>query len=319
MRNSPYFIYPAVLLVIQAFISLILLCSCNKSPISNIPETEKPEETLTGQTETSESETVLNITPNTDTSDTASESSQSDTINTDPPDDTSNKNEPDSTGGTTSASRHSFIRLDITSDMLAIPVAEKPAVNMDYFSDSVIVGNSLAEGLYLYSGIKGAVPYIEKGIVVKDCFDKKIINIDGEYYTVIEALRLNNNFSKVYLTFGLNEMGYSYLSEFVRQYGNLISEIKNICPNAIIYVQSCLPVTSETSKNDRVFFNENIEVMNETLRYIAKSNNVNYIDVASVMKSADGTLPNDWASYDGIHLTPKAYKVWFEYLMTHTV
>ena len=45
---------------------------------------------------------------------------------------------------------------------------------------------------------------------------------------------------------------------------------------------------------------------------------VNYLNVAEVLEAPDGYLIDD-DSYDGTHLTVPYYKVWVNYLKSHTV
>lgn len=43
--------------------------------------------------------------------------------------------------------------------------------------------------------------------------------------------------------FGLNEASWPYSEVFIDEYGDIIDEARAINPNAIIYIQSILPVT----------------------------------------------------------------------------
>lgn len=197
------------------------------------------------------------------------------------------------------------------------PVPESDSVGNEYFNDAVFIGNSRTEGLILNTGLSNAIAYTYKGLMVDTVFTKPVIYKDGEKLSVMEALK-TTDFGKVYLMFGINETGWKYEEVFIRQYGKMIDEIKEINPEALIYIQEILPVTEEVSEAHSYVKNEKIDEYNTLLCKLAEEKQVYYVDTANAVAGSDGFLPED-AAVDGIHLKKSYCEKWLEYLKTHTV
>ena len=60
---------------------------------------------------------------------------------------------------------------------------------------------------------------------------------DGSVITISEAIG-KERFSKVYLMFGINELGWGSIASFINYYGQIVDRIRQVNPEAIIYVQS---------------------------------------------------------------------------------
>lgn len=191
------------------------------------------------------------------------------------------------------------------------------AVNADYFNDAVFIGDSRTEGFCMYTDIANAKIYAHKGLTVDTVFTEPVININGSNMPIVEALR-QTSFQKVYIMLGLNEIGWAYSSIFVEKYENLVDEIKNINPNATIYLQSILPVSNEVSSTHDYIKNERINEYNRFIAQIANEKNVCYLNVAESVVSSSGALPDD-AAVDGIHLKKEYCQKWFEYLKNHAI
>ena len=111
---------------------------------------------------------------------------------------------------------------------------------------------------------------------------------------------------KVFLMAGINGLKYQSLDDFEFWYAALVDSIRSAVPDAELYIESILPVTSYSNFCD----NEKIIEANAIVQKIAAERNIPYIDVYSAY-AQDGALP-DAMSYDGLHLKPEAYKAWYE-------
>ena len=197
------------------------------------------------------------------------------------------------------------------------PVPESAAVEDSYFDDVVFIGNSRTEGFMLYAGPSNAKYLTSVGLAVNTAFSKKNITVDGQKVSVMDALA-TMSFSKVYIMLGMNELGWVYPSVYQEYYGRIIDRIREINPNAVIYIQSILPVTAEKSESSEWENNTRISQYNQLLMELAQEKQVYYVNVAEAIADETGALPADNA-FDGIHLKPSACKPWLEYLKTHTV
>ena len=197
------------------------------------------------------------------------------------------------------------------------PVPESEPVDNSYFEDAAFVGDSRTDGFMIYSGIGCGETLTSNGLSIFKLAEKKAITIDGTKYTLLEALGLKQ-YGKVYLSLGVNELGYYNDQGFYEAYCQAIDLIRQSQPNAVIYIQSILPVSAEKSAGDDIYSNPRIDEFNGLLRELAEEKEVYYVNVAEAVAGEDGCLP-EGASFDGVHLTPDYCAKWRDYLKTHTV
>ena len=198
-------------------------------------------------------------------------------------------------------------------------VAESGRVDDSYFSDALFVGDSRMQGFVLYSGLSNVKSYTSVGLAVDTAYSKKFVQLDGKELTLAEALQQTApNFGKIYLLFGMNELGWGTWSVFVSKYGGLIDLIQQANPNAVIYLESLIPLTAEKSAKSDWLNNDHVNSFNKMIWQLAADKGVYYLNTAAGLAGEDGTLPGD-ASTDGVHLNKEACGKWLEYLKTHTV
>lgn len=200
------------------------------------------------------------------------------------------------------------------------PAPEREAVDNSYFSDAAFVGDSRTDGFMLYSGIGTGDSLTSNGLSIFKLAKKKAVEINGNSYTLLEALALKE-YGKVYLSLGINELGYADDEGFYRAYSDAIDAIRAAQPNAVIYIQNLIPLNEEviaaTGGKDYLT-NEHLRVYNELMRQVAQEKQVVYLDVYSAFADENDQLPAE-ASKDGVHLKSDYCKKWLEYLKTHTV
>ena len=200
----------------------------------------------------------------------------------------------------------------------SLPVPQSEAVDETYFNDAIFIGNSRTEGFILYSGLANATSYTSRGLMVNTVFTDRVINMNGKKISVMAAVRANPNFSKVYIMLGTNELGWVYSNLFIKKYAEIIDALQAINPEALIYVQSILPVTKSKSAKDKIYNNPKINQFNALLSKMAAEKKIYYLNVAQAVADNGGNLP-EGSAYDGVHLK-KAYCIkWLEYLKCHTV
>lgn len=200
----------------------------------------------------------------------------------------------------------------------SLPVPEGKEMDDDYFDDAVFIGDSRTQGFILYSGLANATAYADKGLSVESAFTKESISVDGKKIPVMDALAANDSFKKVYLMLGVNELGWNYANIFQEKYQKVVQRIKEINPEAEIYVQSILPVSQAKSDGDKVYNNPRIQEYNQLIMEVAAEEEVYYLDVAEAVSDENGALPAD-ASTDGVHLNKAYCQKWLAYLKNHTV
>ncbi len=190
-------------------------------------------------------------------------------------------------------------------------------VSNEYFDDALFIGDSRTEGFFMYTGITGIDAYYSKGLNIQDIYKDKVANVDGKKMTVLEALEKKQH-GKIYIMFGVNELGWAFDYLFQEQYAKLVDDIIALQPNAIIYVQNILPISAERSKTDKIYNNENVRHFNEMIKeFCAARPQVIYLDVASSVMDDTGALP-EGASVDGVHCNKDYCMIWYNYLKANT-
>jgi hypothetical protein len=207
---------------------------------------------------------------------------------------------------------------EIVTYNYSLPVPRSEAVDETYFNDAIFIGNSRTEGFILYSGLANATSYTSRGLMVNTVFTDRVINMNGKKISVMAAVRANPNFSKVYIMLGTNELGWVYSNLFINKYAEIIDALQAINPDALIYVQSILPVTNSKSAKDKIFNNPKINQFNALLSKMAAEKKIYYLNVAEAVADSRGNLP-EGSAYDGVHLKKAYCQKWLEYLKCHTV
>ena len=193
-------------------------------------------------------------------------------------------------------------------------------VDDDYFADAVFIGDSRTVGLYEYGGLEEiSTFYASKGLTIYKLFSAEIVDVPGERKkkTVEEALK-ENQFKKIYLMVGINEMGTGTVSTFAEAYGEVVEQLLELQPEAIIYIQGILKVTTERSKKGDYINNEGIVARNEAIAQLADNRRIFYLDVNPLLCDASGGIEASYTT-DGVHLRAKYMDIWKDYLKEHAV
>ena len=170
-----------------------------------------------------------------------------------------------------------------------------------YYKDTVFIGDSRTQGLQINAGLKSPDFFAGRGLNVKNARTEKVVrNAKGNSVTVIDALK-DKKYKKVYICFGINELGWPYTNIFADEYKKTIEAVKKIQPDAEIVVQGILPVTEKKSKSDKIFNMKNVKKFNKVIRKMAEEIEAVYVDNSPAVSNSKGYLPKD-VTPDGIHM-----------------
>lgn len=201
------------------------------------------------------------------------------------------------------------------------PVPHGVSVDMDYFSDTLFIGDSRTQGLRLYSGVKGATFYDYTGLSIFGVNNPGLVTVDGQSYSIVEALQKGPQFGKVYIAFGMNELGYYNTENYLATFGKFLDQVKEAQPNAVVYLQNLAPVDeAKCAKYGQAscITNARVAVFNELFAQLAREHRVCLVDVYSALSDENDGLPSE-ATSDGIHFQRPWYETWLACLMSHTV
>ena len=199
-------------------------------------------------------------------------------------------------------------------------VYEFTEVDDEYFTDALFIGDSRTVGLseYCEELDTRATFYAKVSLTIYKVMGMEFIKTeDGRKISIEQALS-ENQFSKIYIMLGLNEIGTGTTETFCEAYSEVIDRIRELQPDAIIYIQGIMHVTAEKSDNDKHFNNANINERNAALSELADNKTVFYIDMNESVDDENGNLMSE-LSFDNVHLKASSYERWHQYLLTHAI
>lgn len=199
------------------------------------------------------------------------------------------------------------------------PAWEYVTVDETWFDDALFIGDSRTVGMSEYGGLDNATFYASTGLTIYKLFTAEIVPVDGskQKITIEEALS-RRQFAKIYLMIGINEMGTGTVETFMEKYTEVVARLQELQPDAVIYLQAIMRVSSERSAKGDYINNEGIDLRNEEIAKLADNERIFYLDVNSVVCDEDGGLEKSY-TFDGVHLMAKYVSVWKEFLMEHAV
>ena len=208
--------------------------------------------------------------------------------------------------------------------MLQLP--ENGSVDLSYFEDACFVGDSLTDGLRIYTSIENSVANIAKFVCNKNLTPKSfiegVIPFDWGRKTQngIEAI-VEEDPDILYITLGTNAMTFMTDEQFLYYYDQMLTQLQEELPDALFYVCSLTPTTQAAAARRPIFAYDRLYTVNNQVAKMASEKGMHYINLHEVLAGDDGYLKPEYEANlgDGIHLKPAAYTQWVQYLMTHTV
>ncbi len=190
--------------------------------------------------------------------------------------------------------------------------SSKP-VDSSYFTETAFIGDSLTNGFKMYVDLPGA-EFLSGGSMTIKRLETRKAPGGG---TIMERIK-EGGFKKVYIMLGINEyLVESNKERILKEYSELVDTVKEHNPDAIIYIESILPVAAEIQDGGPIY-NNVIRGYNDELLKMAIDKQIYYVDIATGMTDDKGNLI-EGASTDGTHLTREYYLQWLECLKRHTV
>lgn len=213
----------------------------------------------------------------------------------------------------------------VSGDARANVLKETPPVGDEYFETALFIGDSRMAGLSMSCKDSAATFYAAVALSINQLNTKKAIqvSINGETssITVMEAIERDEKaYDKIYLMFGLNELGWSYPSVFIKSMKSTIDRLSEIYPNADFCIMAIMPVSSDATVsiykgNDA---NERIREYNQMLLELACENGYYYLDTYELFADETGSMPADYVG-DGVHLYSDKNQKLMDYVKNHAI
>lgn len=193
------------------------------------------------------------------------------------------------------------------------PVPAVSAAPDSYFGNCLFVGDARLAGFSLY-GVMQDADILASGSASVD----KAFSMDFGGGVTLDAKLTGTQYTAVYLSLGLNELGWNYADTFIEYYGALVDAVRAKQPSARIYVQLITPVSSAKDGNPSYINNTRIESYNALIRQMAEEKEIYYLDLSVALCSEDGYLLSS-LNTDGMSFNRDGVEAWYEYLKTHYV
>ena len=193
----------------------------------------------------------------------------------------------------------------------AVFVGDSVSLKLNYYvSDQRSYGDCLGKAKFLTSGSLGSAMALEA--VSSESLHP---SYQGEKLRIEDTIA-KIGAKKVFIMLGMNDIAVYGIEGSLDNYEELVADILEKSPDAVIYAQSCTPMAVGCERS--VLNNKNIVKYNEALKQRCAENGWRYMDIYSVVVDADGFLKADYCSDPddmGIHFIDAGCKAWVDYLM----
>ncbi|WP_031548772.1 SGNH/GDSL hydrolase family protein [Oribacterium sp. FC2011] len=187
----------------------------------------------------------------------------------------------------------------------------------DFYKDSVVIGDSVAEDFSRYAVRNSALPIFQNlkfltrvSYSVHNAFmaisgKSKHPIYQGQQMYAWDSLKLMGA-KHIYTFFGLNDL-WGGVDGTVAKYLQYLAKIQQEIPGIKITIVSTTPIYVYAKEE---FNNDTIRAFNAKMAALAAENGWGYLDVASRLYDSEGNLAKQYCSDKGIHQTNAAYKHW---------
>lgn len=186
---------------------------------------------------------------------------------------------------------------------------------LEYFDNTVLIGDSRTEGIVLYSGLSNLNGFCYKGLNVGVLDSNACITLPdyGGKYTCYQAIELTK-YDNYYCMFGINELGWYDISVFIDDFSQLVDKIKSVNPKATIYVEGVISVSRSKEAEGGCFTKAKVEEFNDLLlKMCKKRKDCIFLDVGAAVRDSEGYLPDE-GTPDGIHCNADYCKRVLQYI-----
>lgn len=202
----------------------------------------------------------------------------------------------------------------VTEPPVKPSATEDPGIKLSdtYYKNAVFIGDALADGIGMYSLLPECNVYAKVGLTVKNVYSTAA---DNDTIAIIDQLK-SKKYAKVFLAFGESELMSGNVSDFKKDYEELIGAVKDYQSSARIYLMAIPPV-SEAASTRYGITDSKIKSINSAIKQLASSMSVYYSDCYKGIVEKDGFLA-EGVSADGINLDKATYLKMLDYMSKHS-
>lgn len=202
------------------------------------------------------------------------------------------------------------------------PVMELPEVlgdPTDFFSDAAFIGDSISYSLFVYqnkTGELGNPLFLVRGKLGLQNTLRGTLKIyyQGKEMTPWEALAASGA-KKVFIMLGTNDIGYYGIDETMDRWVTFVGNIRELCPDIQIYIQSLTPMWTESEQ--KLLNNENIDLYNQRLEEFANENDCHFVNIAPYFKDSTNGLAVTYSGDRYVHMREEGVSAWVTLLKAY--
>lgn len=188
-----------------------------------------------------------------------------------------------------------------------------------YYDDAVFVGDSVSLKLSYYAaetGLLGSAKFLVRGSysAAHAVNGTMLMTFQGQEMPLPDAIAATGA-KKIFFMLGMNDIALHGIDKTMDHWAALLRQVREVCPDAEITIQSMTPVWTGGEKPGLT--NPNIDTYNQRLKTFAGENGCTYLDVASYMKDSTGGLASAYCSDEYVHLTNSGAEAWVKVLKIH--
>ena len=194
-------------------------------------------------------------------------------------------------------------------------------VDLSYFSDAALLGDSLTVGFSDYSiNLGGALICGYTGVGPDAIVNRSAVKSSVRGSEVAMDVLTAAQPKKLYILLGTNTLTtLGAADRFLAYYGQMLDELRQtLGEDCIIYVQSIPPVRPAAAEKKPGLASDVLRGVNEQLAQLAAEKGCAYLDLWEALADGEGNLKEMIAAPDGVHLSAgNGYGAWVTYLRNH--
>ena len=194
-------------------------------------------------------------------------------------------------------------------------------VDLSYFSDAALLGDSLTVGFSDYSiTLGGALICGYTGVGPDAIVNRSAVKSSVRGEEVALDVLATAQPRKLYILLGTNTLTtVGAADRFLAYYGQMLDVLRQtLGEDCVIYVESIPPVRPEAAAEKPGLASDIIRSVNEQLALLAADKGCVYLDLWETLADGEGNLKEVLAAPDGVHFSAgNGYGAWVTYLRNH--
>ena len=193
-------------------------------------------------------------------------------------------------------------------------------VDLSYFSDAALLGDSLTVGFSDYRiNLGGALICGYTGVGPDAIVNRSAVKSSVRGSEVAMDVLTAAQPKKLYILLGTNTLTtLGAADRFLAYYGQMLDQLRQALPGCVIYVQSIPPVRPQAAAEKPGLASDVLRSVNEQLAKLAADKGCVYLDLWETFADESGNLKEMLAAPDGVHFSAgNGYGAWVTYLRNH--